>query len=96
MIFDLQQVSPTLFSLNNFFVQLRFWVVGFIVSDFIFLLFVSSFYLLFSHYLYKYAYFKSIICTFLLAFNCAFLCYGAYIISKLPKDFGSTDSDVNE
>jgi hypothetical protein len=74
------------------FTQLKVWVIVFIISDFFFLLFVTSFYLLFHSYLYKFAYFKSIICTCLLAFNFLFLGYGAYIIASMPNDYSDTPS----
>ena len=51
------------------------------ISDILFLGFVSTSYLALKSHLYKYAYLKSIICTILLAFNFFFLGYGAYIIS---------------
>lgn len=85
-----------MFELCNFFSQLKYWIIGYIVSDFIFLAFVSSFYLLFSHYLYQYAFFKYMVCTFLLIFNFLFLGYGAYVIANIPADLGSPDASINE
>ena len=81
---------------SHFFTQLKYWLIGYIISDFIFLAFVSSFYLLFQHYLYRYAFFKYMVCTFLLVFNFIFLGYGAYVISNIPQDLGSTNVDLNE
>lgn len=66
------------------------------LSDFIFLAFVSSFYILFQRYLYRYAYFKYMVCTFLLIFNFLFLGYGAYVIAKIPTELRSSDPDLNK
>jgi hypothetical protein len=57
------------------------------ISDILFLAFVSTSYLALKSHLYKYAHLKSIICTILLVFNFFFLGYGAYIIYKVPKEF---------
>jgi hypothetical protein len=71
-------------------------LVGFILSDFFFVAFVSSFYILFQRYLYRYAYFKYMVCTCLLIFNLLFLGYGAYVIANIPHELGSSDLDLNK
>lgn len=70
---------------NLYFMQLKIWVACWIVSDVIFLAFVSTVYLAFQSHLYRYAYFKSIICTVLLAINFLFLGYGAFILVKMSE-----------
>lgn len=70
--------------------------MGFLISDVIFLGFVSTCYLTFSSKLYKYTYFKSIICTLLLIFNFGFLGYGAYIIANIPSVLNTQDSTINQ
>ncbi len=77
---------------NIFVYQLKIWVIGFLISDFIFLVFVALSYLVYHGYLYRYAYIKSIFCTGLLVYNFIFMCYGAYIIANLPVEHVSDET----
>ena len=66
------------------------------ISDIIFLGFVSASYLALKSKLYKYASLKSIICTILLAFNFLFLGYGGYIISQIPEELSKETPALNK
>jgi hypothetical protein len=68
----------------------------FMISDTLFLVFVSATYLAFKSHLYKYAHLKSIICSILLAFNFLFIGYGAFIVSQIPNEISKIDTKLNK
>ena len=65
------------------------------ISDIVFLLFVSATYLAYKSHLYKFTHLKSIICTILLGFNFLFLGYGGFIISQIPEQISKSDTELN-
>ena len=85
MIFSLKDLSAKLWLNYGIYRELFYWVIAFIVSDFIFLGYVLASYIAYKNHLYKYAHLKFIICTILLIFNFCFIGYGGYLNSKLPS-----------
>ena len=81
MVTRVKGLSPILWNKEQIYHQLFYWVLIFIISDFIYLGFVSASYMAYKSHLYKYAHLKFIICTIILVFNFCFLGYGGYIIS---------------
>lgn len=94
-MYQVSQLPPNILD-NIYYKMLYTWVMMFIISDVIFLGFVSTFYIAFKGHLYKYAYFKSIICSILLAFNFIFLGYGVYILVEIPEHFKGESDSLNK
>ena len=95
MIFTVRGISKQIWNKRDVFHELFNWLLVFIISDIIFLGFVSTTYIAYKEHLYKYAHLKSIICSILLVFNFCFLGYGGYIISKVPSEIAPGQEDLN-